>query len=234
MIKTRGRRPLTCHHEAGHAVARWWLGHLADQAVVLTMDEVRAGVTIPGRRGREQQSEGSVVGYDLVEPHMRGQERAFRTEANFVEQLAGSYAEACYRRRSVSLCLFEGGAGDLAELARLRIETFGDDPEGQRAVMRADSISRTLVRSPMGAAAVRVVADTLLARGRINFLQIDALCSAAYGAPFAYDRWSGAWPPTPAQVRDGYLPPAEREAGGVIFIAENGEGPGVRLRKERT
>ena len=47
MIRTRGRRPLTCHHEAGHAVARWWLGFHLDDATVLSVEEVRAGVTLP-------------------------------------------------------------------------------------------------------------------------------------------------------------------------------------------
>ena len=212
MTHPRGRRRLTCHHEAGHAVARWWLGHLSDEAVVLTIDEVRAGITIPGRRGQQQHAEGAVNGYDLVEPGMRGQELAFRTEANLVEMLAGPCAEARYRRQSLSWCLFEGGAVDLAEMARLRREGFGDGPEGEQAVARAEGIALSLVRSRKGWAAIQAVAGILLDRGRINGGDVDALCSAAYGTPYAYDRWAGAWSPTLAQIRSGYLPPGGHRA----------------------
>ena len=212
VIRIHGRRPLTCHHEAGHAVARWWLGHLSDEAVVLTVAEVRAGVTIPGRRGRQQHAEGAVNGYDLVEPSMQGRELAFRTEASFVEMLAGPCAEARYRRQSLSLCLFEGGARDLAEMARLRRDGFGDGQEGEQASARAVGIALSLVRSPMGWAAVQAIAAALLDRGRIDGGDVDALCSVAYGTPYAYDRWAEAWPPTPAQVRAGFLPAQEQAA----------------------
>lgn len=38
MIHTRGRRPLACHHEAGHALAHWWLGFHVDASAVLILD----------------------------------------------------------------------------------------------------------------------------------------------------------------------------------------------------
>ena len=54
MIRTRGRRPLTCHHEPGHAVARWWVGFHSDDVAVLAVEKVRAGETLPDRKSRPQ------------------------------------------------------------------------------------------------------------------------------------------------------------------------------------
>ncbi len=53
MIRTKGRRRLACYHEAGHALARWWMGFHTENVVVLTVEQVRAGVTVLDRRDRE-------------------------------------------------------------------------------------------------------------------------------------------------------------------------------------
>ena len=71
MTRSRGRRLLTCHHEAGHAVARWWLGFHSDDVVVLTVDELRAGVVVMDRRGNEHHCEGHAGGYDIHMPMAR-------------------------------------------------------------------------------------------------------------------------------------------------------------------
>ena len=65
MIRTTGRRPLTCHHEAGHALVRWYFGHRTDRAVVLTVEEVCAGRQVENRRGVMVACEGLVDGYDI-------------------------------------------------------------------------------------------------------------------------------------------------------------------------
>lgn len=71
MTGARGRRPLACHHGAGHAIARWQLEFHRDDVVVLALDEVRAGVTLADRRGREHRAEGLLNGYDIVIPLAR-------------------------------------------------------------------------------------------------------------------------------------------------------------------
>jgi len=52
VVRTSGRRMLTCHHEVGHALVLWFFGYDTDKATVLTVEEVRAGrigLEPPGR-----------------------------------------------------------------------------------------------------------------------------------------------------------------------------------------
>ncbi len=61
-----GRRPLTCYHEAGHCLTRWYFGHYFDRALVLTIEDVARGVRPQNRRGVPVKGvEGFVDGYDL-------------------------------------------------------------------------------------------------------------------------------------------------------------------------
>ena len=227
MIRTRGRRPLTCHHEAGHAVARWWLGFHTDDVAVLTVDEVRGGAMLPDRRGREHRCEGLANGYDIHFPHAREQvcgswdsadHRASfilsagrRADMALVELYAGGYAEARFLRRSAFACFLSGGGGDVDQAREIAADWFDTQADQQAAHARAETIARAFVRSPKGWAAIKAVAGALLGRGRIDGDEVDALCSAAYGAPFAYDRWAEIWPPTAEQIRSGHLPFRERK-----------------------
>lgn len=43
MSRVKGRCPLTCHHEGGHALVRWFFGYHTDRAVVQTVEELIAG-----------------------------------------------------------------------------------------------------------------------------------------------------------------------------------------------
>jgi hypothetical protein len=61
MIRTKGRRRLTCFHEAGHCLARWYFGYPIERVVVLTVEQVRAGVRIRNPRGELVTCEGMVV-----------------------------------------------------------------------------------------------------------------------------------------------------------------------------
>ncbi|MBV8613946.1 MAG: hypothetical protein JOY66_09280 [Acetobacteraceae bacterium] len=45
------RRPLACHHEAGHALARWYFGHAFDRVVVLSTGQVAGGHRLREGRG---------------------------------------------------------------------------------------------------------------------------------------------------------------------------------------
>src|SRR3712207_1987004 len=66
MIRTKGRRRLTCYHEAGHCLARWYFGHLIFSATVLTVEDVRAGRWPLNSRGQPVQCEGRVDAYDIL------------------------------------------------------------------------------------------------------------------------------------------------------------------------
>ncbi len=223
MTRTRGRRPLACHHEAGHAVARWWLGFHSDDVAVLTLDEVRAGEMLADRRGREYRCEGLLNGYDIsiplaretlsgrVEPDRtwfaRQVER--RTEMALVELYAGFWAEARYRRRSSLICVLGGGSQDLAQAREVAAAWFDTEEACSAAHSRTERIARALARSPKAWAAVQAIAAALFDCGRIDGDEVDALSSAAYGGSLDYDRWAEAWPPTPAQIRAGFLPVRE-------------------------
>ena len=65
MSRMKGRRSLTCHHEAGHALARWFFGYDTDRAVVQPVEAFLAGRRIRDRRGRLVTCEGMVTGYDI-------------------------------------------------------------------------------------------------------------------------------------------------------------------------
>ncbi len=111
MTYAHGRRPLACHHEAGHAVARWWLGFHVDDVAVLSVEEVRAGEMLADRRGREHRCEGLLNGYDISIPLARetlsgrvepdrtwfARQAERRTEMALVELYAGFWAKARYR-----------------------------------------------------------------------------------------------------------------------------------------
>ena len=218
MIRTHGRRPLTCHHEAGHAVARWWLGFRTDDVAVLTVDAVLAGETLADRRGRAQRCEGLVNGYDIHIPTAREQmaglwdsvahranfvsQASRRAEMAIVELYAGPYAETRYTKRSALDRFLAGGMGDVNAVREIAAGWFATEDE--QKVTRA-----YLGRSPLGWAPLLAFPPPLLGGGRLDGDEVDTLCSATYGAPFAYDRWAECWPPSPAQIHAGFLPARE-------------------------
>lgn len=217
------RRPMTCHHEAGHALARWYFGHRTDHAVVFTPAEVWAGVQIETRRGWHSTCEGIVDGYDICsypfgplnvssEYPEQGAElnrlRSISRDVDLINCLAGFYAEAAYRRASVAECMFAGGAGDMKHL-RIILDAWPmSEAERNDLCREAEARAAALVRSRMGAAAIRAVADRLLARGYLDGDEIASLCRSAYGdRECAFGAWSHHWPPSLAQIRSGHIPP---------------------------
>ena len=67
-------------------------------------------------------------------------------------------------------------------------------------------MARAFVRSPKGWAAITAVADALFERGRVDGDEIDVFCSEAFSIPFRYGAWDNTWPPTPGQIRSGFIP----------------------------
>lgn len=146
MIRAKGRRPLTCHHEAGHALVRWYFGYGTDRAMVQTYEEYRAGKRVRDRRGRLVTCEGLVTGYDIygqpwgrIEFHGSLEDAAWidqtRTVSREIELtfcLAGFYAEAAYTRRSVGGCMLDGGTMDMKGVSGILNVWYEDENEARR------------------------------------------------------------------------------------------------------
>lgn len=221
MARTKGRRRLTCHHEAGHALVRWYFGHRTDRAVVLTVEEVRGGVQVENRKGGRVACEGVVEGYDIHgypwgpmkftdtsedQDHV-AHLRAVSRDIELVNCAAGMAAEAAYRRVSVLACAIGGGGGDM-KYARNIIDAWFPDEEGRReAMFLAERRAAALVRSRPGAAAIRAMSDALMGAGEIDGDEIASICREAYdGRECPFGAWAEHWPPTLAQIRSGFIP----------------------------
>ncbi len=214
-VRAEGRRPLTCYHEAGHCLARWFFGHHADRVVVLTVEEVRAGAWPVDRKGRATECEGVVEGYDLgpnpflpargLDPDTAEQDRcayerslAIGTDMALVDNAIGIEAEARYRKRSGFACAMAGGQMDMHHARLLLDMRFPDPAEREAASLLAEQRARALVRSDRGWRAIRSVAEGLLERGELDWQDdIAPLISAAYdgqtpGLGPVMDRWP--WP----------------------------------------
>lgn len=216
-----GRRRLTCHHEAGHALVRWYFGHRTDRAVVLTVDEVRAGAKIENRRGGLVACEGIVDGYDIhgapwgplpIAGTREDQDRlahlrAVDRDVELMNCAAGIAAEAAYRKASAFACALWGGEGDLRTSGQILDAWYADPLESREAALAAERRAVALVRSRPGAAAIRTMADALMQAGEIDGDEIASICREAYGGrecPFG--AWAKHWPPTLAQIRGGFIP----------------------------
>lgn len=221
MSKAKGRRRLTCHHEAGHALVRWYFGYHTDRAIVLTIEQVRAGVQIETRKGGLVLCEGIVEGYDIHGPPWgpmplggtpEDQEqlthlRAVSRDIELMNCAAGIAAEASYRKVSASICALWGGEGDLRTSGQILDAWYVDPLESREAALAAERLAVALVRSRLGAAAISGVADALMGNGEITGDEIASLCRGAYGGrQCAFGAWSAHWPPTLDQLRSGYIP----------------------------
>ncbi|MGI4941838.1 MAG: hypothetical protein ACRYHQ_14970 [Janthinobacterium lividum] len=198
-VRAKGRRPLTCYHEAGHCLARWFFGHSADRAVVLTVEEVRAGAWPVDRRGRTMECEGAVEGYDIgPNPHLPvvplasetpehvrklyEQHQAIGTEMALVDNAIGIEAEARYTKRSAFACVLNGGMEDVAHSRLLLDMRFPDPAEREAASLLGERRARALVRSAPGWQAIASVAAGLLEHGELDWHDdIAPRISAAYG-----------------------------------------------------
>lgn len=221
MIRTKGRRRLACHHEAGHALVRWFFGHRTDRAVVLTVEEVLAGVKVENRKGIAVECEGVVEGYDIcgypfgpiqlagggAEEAKFNRHRAIARDIELINCYAGFYAEALYSRVPAGEAMFAGGLADMNH-ARIVLDAWPLSAEERRVVeLNADARAKALVRSPKGRAAIKAIADVLMDRGEIDGDEIAGLCRVAYdGLECAFGAWSNHWPPTLTRIRSGHIP----------------------------
>lgn len=161
------RRLLTCYHEAGHCLARWWFGHSFDRVLVLTTDEVARVAQALNHRGvLTADAEGFMDGYDLKssltldmldgmggDPDLVSQFRRVTlvsAEMDLIENYIGAASEARYRKRSVTAAMLTGGAENLAQAGRT-LNTWYPNPNARRtARIQATQRAAALVRSEAG------------------------------------------------------------------------------------
>lgn len=216
-----GRRRLTCHHEAGHALVRWYFGHRTDRAVVLTVEDVRGGVQVENRKGGRVACEGVVEGYDIhgypwgpltlagtrEDQDRLAHLRAVDRDIELMNCAAGIAAEAAYRKASAFACALWGGEGDLRTSGQILDAWYADPIESREAALAAERRAVALVRSRPGAAAIRAMADALMEAGEIDGDEIASICREAYdGRECPFGAWAERWPPTLAQIRSGFVP----------------------------
>ena len=224
MARVSGRRMLTCHHEAGHALVRWYFGYRMDRVVVLRVDEVRASIKVENRRGVPVSCEGMVDGHDICQypfgpltlggatPEAQAELdrlRAIARDIELINCLAGFFAEARHRKRSAAGCMFDGGSGDMARYREVLDAWTLPEDECTRVSAAAEARATALVGSPAGQAAIQALAVVLMERGEVFGDEAAALFRAVYGGrECEFGAWSRHWPPTPAQIRAGFIPEA--------------------------
>lgn len=252
MARNRRRRK-TCHHKAGHALARWFFGFGTDRAVVLTVDEVRAGKRIRTAGGNLVRCEGMVLGSDILPwphgPRVSGggaddqaaddRWRAYRRDVELIDCYAGFHAEARYGHIGATAAVLAGGDRNMARFRAVVDAWFpggeadGDGAERAALERRVVDWTRVLVGSPMGQAAIGSIAEALRIRGSLSDDRIARLCRSAYGdRECRFEGWAPHWPPTPRQLRRGFIPgPGDAPSRGTDRHDPLGRAAG---RPERT
>ena len=202
-----------CIHEAGHALARWYVG--------LPFEQVH---TFPALG-----SAAAVTGFDFIprrqewlalaaagDPTALVRGRAL-TELEMFCTYAGPFAQARQRhwctvrqrswRCDVQSILFGGGGeGDWS----LVESNAADWPEeGIAMAARACRLTAAFVRSDAAWRAIRAVARRLSVARGLTWDEVSAIASGHFGRPApALEDWLPKWPPLASAVRGGYLPPA--------------------------
>jgi hypothetical protein len=241
-----------CIHEAGHALARWYVG--------LPFREVSIDL------GSQQPPDSSgllrvatVTGFDFVPPRRTwfalaaaGDAEALvrgrvATEMEMFAAYAGPCAQARYpmrykdrptggaavqrsRRLDVDILLHAGGGGE-ADWSLIEADA-ADWPEGIAMAARARRLADAFVRGRAAWGAIGEVARRLSAELRLGWDDVDAAAARRFGrrSPGRND-WMPHWPPLALAVRGGFLPPGPGEAP-VIRCAPRSERGRGRTRAD--
>jgi hypothetical protein len=225
-----------CVHEAGHALAHWYVG--------VPFSEVSVGPAGEAAVSPDSAfvADAMLTGFDLV-PQRRnwlalaesGDASALArgriaTEMEMFCAYAGPFAQARYPqtyrvqregerpiRRSSRLDVgtilyFGGGEADWS-----LIETdIADWPEGVAMAARACRLADAFVRGRLPWAAITEVARCLSVDLRLTWGEVAAIAERHLGRPAPQrDDWLPHWPPLTAAVRGGFLPPTPADGGSI-------------------
>lgn len=198
-----GVRRWVAYHEAGHAVANWVIqrdqglgGCRFARIVVRSPAEVKAGAYVTGLGCRmdcvgmvDELARYQAVGRYVPDGMHGGIPRAEHDrivaawrrnmEADVVELLAGTLAEARFRRMSRARVLLSGGSGDYA-LALCKARDFVRTEHELAEVMEALwKKAAAILRPPGRWAAVQALAAALLERHALDAAEACAIIERA-------------------------------------------------------
>jgi len=193
-------------HEAGHAVAGWAMqralgleGYRFQRILVRSAEEVAAGAHVTGLGCRvnclgmvEETARYQPVGHYVPDGMQSAASRAERgrmiaawrnnMEADVIELLAGTLAEARCRRIARTEVLRSGGRGDYALALRKAHDFARDEHELGRLMNGLWRRAATLLRDPAHWAAVGALADALLERHTLDGAEACTLIEQAVAA----------------------------------------------------
>ncbi len=220
----------TCIHEAGHAVAHWYVGVPFGEIRVCSRREP----PFNPEDGPIAMTAGAVSGFALVPPRRDWLARAAAGDAEALARgraatememfcaYAGPLADAGHTRRYIlrrpgeqpirrywrldaeSILHGGGGEGDWA-----LIETdIADWPEGIAMAARARRLAQAFVRGRAAWDAIQELARTVSLELRLGWAEVDAIVRRHFGRPSPGPTdWMLHWPPLAMAVRAGSLPP---------------------------
>ncbi len=219
-----------CVHEAGHAVAQWYVGVPFQEARV-----GREAEQAPGLEG-PLLTDGLVTGCDPVPPRRDWLALAEAGDATALTRgrmaaememfcaYAGACAEGRYpnpqvwrtadaerpqRTRLPPDVILYGGGGE-RDLACIAADA-ADWPEGVGMAARARRLAHAFVGGRVASGAITAVARRLKRQRVVTWSEVASIAGEHFGRPGpARDDWMGHWPPLAMAARAGFLP-AERK-----------------------
>ena len=221
-----------CVHEAGHAVAQWYIGVPFREARIVLEAGQAHGLEGPPMAG------GVVIGFEPVPPRRdwlalaEAGDATARARGRMAAEMqmfcacAGAIAEgryptslACWtavaqRQGRTWLdpdVILYGGGGE-SDLAHI-VAIVADWPEGVGMAARARRLVHAFVRGRVAWGAIMAVARRLRQQWVLTWSEVASIAREHFGRPGpARDDWVAHWPPSTLAARAGFLPP-ERSGG---------------------
>ncbi len=219
-----------CVHEAGHAVAHWYVG--------VPFEEMRIGPEPGPAHGLEGplMAGGVVTGFEWVPPRRdwlalaeAGDAAALdsgrmATEMEMFCAYAGPFAQA--RHPTSWVCRTAGAPRRRRTRLDLDVILYGGGGEGDWALVETDAAdwpegvvmaagARRLVHAFVGGraawGAITAVARLLQRQRVLTWSEVASIAGEHFGRPGpARDDWTAHWPPLAFAARAGFLPPKRR------------------------
>ncbi len=217
-----------CVHEAGHAVALWYVGVPFHEARIVLEAGQAHGLEGP------PMARGVVIGFEGVPPRRDWLALAEAGDATALARgrmaaetvmfcaYAGALAEGRYptalawwtagaqRQGRTWLdpdVILYGGGGE-SDLAHI-VAIVADWPEGVGMAARARRLIHAFVRGRIAWGAIIAVARRLRQQWVLTWSEVASIAGEHFGRPGpARDDWIAHWPPSTLAARAGFLPPA--------------------------